>query len=123
MIIAPGSQKYVIETTGLTNIDLTDATEFSFKIWGAGGGGTGEGCGGPYSGGSGGFGAKTVTVPTGDTSSLNVFVGSTGLGDNAAGLSGYGAGRGGQRTYIAWVPTDPVLLYGSWQGEEVQVSW
>ena len=105
LIIAPGSQKYVIETTGLTTIDLTDATEFSFKIWGAGGGGTGEGCGGPYSGGSGGFGAKTVTVPTGDTSSLSVFVGATGLGDSAAGLSGYGAGRGGQRTYISWTPT------------------
>ena len=100
-----GTTTYSLTTTGLTSIPLTNATEFSFKIWGAGGGGTGEGCGGPYSGGSGGFGTRTVTVPTGDTSSLNVFVGATGLGDSAAGLSGYGAGRGGQRTYVEWTPT------------------
>ena len=106
-----GSQTYVIESTGITNVPLTDATEFTFKIWGAGGGGTGEGCGGPYSGGAGGFGAKTVTVPSGDTSSLTVFVGATGLGDSSAGLSGYGAGRGGQRTYIEWVPTGSVGGY------------
>ena len=105
LVSGGGSQTYVIESTGLTTIPLTDATEFSFKIWGAGGGGTGEGCGGPYSGGAGGFGAKTVTVPSGDTSSLSVFVGATGLGDTAAGLTGYGAGRGGQRTYISWTPT------------------
>ena len=108
---ATGTTTYSLTTTGLTSIPLTDATEFSFKIWGAGGGGTGEGCGGPYSGGAGGFGAKTVTVPSGDTSSLSVFVGATGAGDSGAGLSGYGAGRGGQRTYIEWVPTGSIGGY------------
>jgi hypothetical protein len=50
-------------------------------------------------------------VPDGDTSSLNVFVGASGAGDSAAGLSGYGAGRGGQRTYIEWLPTGSSVAF------------
>lgn len=111
VVASSGTTTYSLTTPGLTSIPLTDATEFTFKIWGAGGGGTGEGCSGPYSGGSGGFGTRTVTVPDGDTSSLNVFVGASGAGDSAAGLSGYGAGRGGQRTYISWVPTGSSVAF------------
>ena len=101
LVVGPGNQQLIIDSVGLTTIDLADATDFTFKIWGAGGGGTGECPSGSFSGGSGAYAAGTISnVGAGD--SLTVFVGSTGLGDSAAGMSGYGAGRGGQRSELAY---------------------
>ena len=100
LVVGPGNQQLIIDSVGLTTIDLTDATDFTFKIWGAGGGGTGECPSGSFSGGSGGYASGTITnVGSGD--SLTVFVGSTGLG-SPVGLSGYGAGRGGQRSELSY---------------------
>ena len=101
LVVGPGNSTLVIDSLGSTTVDLTDATDFTFKIWGAGGGGTGECPSGSFSGGSGGYASGTISnIGSGD--SLTVFVGSTGLGDSAAGMSGYGAGRGGQRSELAY---------------------
>lgn len=91
---------FIITNTGQTNIPIPSAaSEFTFKIWGAGGAGTGEGF--PVRGGSGGFAKGTILIPESNTNSINIFVGATGLG-SPSGMSGYGAGRGGQRSEMAF---------------------
>ena len=103
LIGSGGSQTYQIVNTGETTIPLpTGTTDFEYWIWGAGGGGQGECPSGSFSGGSGGYATGTVTVPSNNTNSITVFVGATGSGDQAAGMSGYGAGRGGQRSEITF---------------------
>ena len=98
-----GSQTYQIVNTGETSIPLpSGTTDFEYWIWGAGGGGQGECPTGSFSGGSGGYATGTVTVPSNNTNGITVFVGATGSGDQAAGMSGYGAGRGGQRSEITF---------------------
>jgi hypothetical protein len=68
-----------------------------FKAWGAGGDGTGENCGGPYSGGSGGYVEGKMNVSSSEV--ISIFVGQTGQG-STGGLAGSGAGQGGQFSYV-----------------------
>ena len=43
----------------------------------------------------------TILIPESNTNNINVFVGATGLG-SPSGMSGYGAGRGGQRSEMTF---------------------
>jgi hypothetical protein len=96
LVAAPLETDFVITNPGSTNIPIpSSASEFTFKIWGAGGSGVGEGF--PVRGGSGGFAMGTISIPDSNTNAITVFVGATGLG-SPSGMSGYGAGRGGQRS-------------------------
>ena len=72
-------------------------SSITFKVWGSGGAGVGEGCGGPYSGGSGGYVQGRLNVSSTDI--ISIFVGQTGQG-STGGLAGYGAGQGGQFSYV-----------------------
>ena len=80
------------------NVPITSSS-MTAKVWGSGGAGTGENCGGPYSGGSGGYVQGTIPVSGG--SSVQVYVGASGLG-SPSGLSGYGAGRGGEFSRVVY---------------------
>jgi hypothetical protein len=75
------------------------ATSMKFKVWGSGGDGVGEGCGGPYSGGSGGYVEGVYPVSKGQT--VTVYVGATGAAGGGA-LIGYGAGAGGEGSLILY---------------------
>jgi len=100
VVAGAAETNFVITNTGQTNIPIPSAaSEFTFKIWGAGGAGTGEGF--PVRGGSGGFAMGTILIPDNNTDSINVFVGASGLG-SPVGMSGYGAGRGGQRSEMTF---------------------
>lgn len=108
LISSVGSQTYTITTPGETNIPIpTGASEFTFWIWGAGGGGIGE-CpasgeglqAGNFSGGSGAFATGTISNLS-STDTLKVFVGGAAQG-SSSGMSGYGAGRGGQRSELLY---------------------
>lgn len=100
IVAGAAETNFVITNTGQTNIPIPSAaSEFTFKIWGAGGAGTGEGF--PVRGGSGGFAMGTILIPESNTNSINVFVGAAGLG-SPSGMSGYGAGRGGQRSEMTF---------------------
>ncbi len=100
VVAGAAETNFVITNPGQTNIPIPSAaSEFTFKIWGAGGAGTGEGF--PVRGGSGGFAKGTILIPESNTNSINVFVGATGLG-SPVGMSGYGAGRGGQRSEMTF---------------------
>ena len=100
VVAGAAETNFVITNTGQTNIPIPSAaSEFTFKIWGAGGAGTGEGF--PVRGGSGGFAMGTILIPESNTNSINIFVGATGLG-SPSGMSGYGAGRGGQRSEMTF---------------------
>jgi hypothetical protein len=68
-----------------------------FKAWGSGGDGTGENCGGPYSGGSGGYVEGKMNVSSSEV--ISIFVGQTGQG-STGGQAGSGAGQGGQFSYV-----------------------
>jgi hypothetical protein len=85
----------------------SDRHSLTFKVWGAGGGGIGE-CGG-NSGGSGGYVQGTIGVSPGDT--VTVFVGSSDAGSQC-GQCGYGAGKGGQ---YSWIKVNGTL-YGGGNG-------
>lgn len=67
----------------------------TFKIWGGGGEGGGE-CGGRY-GGAGGYTQGTIPVSPGTP--VRVFVGA-GSGGSPCGACGFGAGTGGQYSYV-----------------------
>lgn len=87
------SSPIVYRTAGNANFTIPQGVEkIKFYMWGAGGDGTGEGCGGPYSGGSGGYASGTIDVTFGD-----VFLARVGSYNNGSqdGLEGYGAGKGG----------------------------
>ena len=100
VVAGAAETNFVITNPGQTNIPIPSAaSEFTFKIWGAGGAGTGEGF--PVKGGSGGFAMGTILIPESNTNSINIFVGATGLG-SPVGMSGYGAGRGGQRSEMTF---------------------
>jgi len=100
VVAGAAETNFVITNTGQTNIPIPSAaSEFTFKIWGAGGAGTGEGFN--VRGGSGGFAMGTILIPDNNTDSINVFVGASGLG-SPVGMSGYGAGRGGQRSEMTF---------------------
>ena len=101
LIATGGSQTYTLTTPGETNIPIPfGADDFTFWLWGAGGQGQGECPSGSFSGGSGGFAtAKISNIDS--TDSLTVFVGASGSG-SPVGQSGYGAGRGGQRSEILY---------------------
>ena len=101
VVASSGTTSYSITTTGETSIPIPiGATDFTFWIWGAGGQGQGECPSGNFSGGSGGFAtAKISNVDS--TDSLSVFVGASGSG-SPVGQSGYGAGRGGQRSELLY---------------------
>ena len=75
------------------------ATSMKFKVWGSGGDGVGEGCGGPYSGGSGGYVEGVYPVSKGQT--VTVYVGATGAAGGGA-LVGSGAGAGGEGSLILY---------------------
>ena len=101
LISTGGSQTYTLTTPGQTTIPIpSGASEFTFWLWGAGGQGQGECPSGNFSGGSGGFVTSTISnISSNDT--LTVFVGASGLG-SPVGQSGYGAGRGGQRSELLY---------------------
>ena len=83
---------------GISSFDIPPGVNnITFKAWGAGGDGTGEGCGGPYSGGSGGYVEGKMNVSSSDI--ISIFVGQTGQG-STGGQAGYGAGQGGQFSYV-----------------------
>ncbi len=109
VVAGAAETNFVITNTGQTNIPVpSSASEFTFKIWGAGGAGTGEGF--PVRGGSGGFAKGTILIPNNNTNSITVFVGASGLG-SPVGMSGYGAGRGGQRSEMTF-GSDTVYVGG-----------
>lgn len=93
------SNTYIAFTNpGLANFDVpAGINNITFKVWGAGGDGTGEGCGGPYSGGSGGY--VEGKMNTSSTDFIAIWVGQSGSG-STGGLAGYGAGQGGQYSYV-----------------------
>ena len=83
---------------GISSFDIPPGVNnITFKAWGAGGDGTGENCGGPYSGGSGGYVECKMNVSSSDI--ISIFVGQTGQG-STGGQAGYGAGQGGQFSYV-----------------------
>ena len=83
-------------TTGTHTYTIpSQGASITAKVWGAGGSGTGE-CN-TKTGGSGGYVQGTISVSPGDT--INVFVGATNAG-SPQGQAGYGAGRGGQFSYV-----------------------
>ena len=101
VVASSGTTSYSITTTGETSIPIPNgATDFTFWIWGAGGQGQGECPSGNFSGGSGGFASATISNIS-STDTLTVFVGASGLG-SPVGQSGYGAGRGGQRSELLY---------------------
>ena len=101
LISTGGSQTYTLTTPGQTTIPIPfGASDFSFWLWGAGGQGQGECPTGSFSGGSGGFATGRISNLS-STDTLTVFVGASGLG-SPVGMTGYGAGRGGQRSELLY---------------------
>ena len=101
LISTGGSQTYTLTTPGQTTIPIpSGASDFTFWLWGSGGQGQGECPSGSFSGGSGGFATGKISNLD-STDSLTVFVGASGLG-SPVGQSGYGAGRGGQRSELLY---------------------
>ena len=101
LISTGGSQTYTLTTPGQTTIPIPfGASDFSFWLWGAGGQGQGECPTGSFSGGSGGFATGKISNIS-STDTLTVFVGASGLG-SPVGMTGYGAGRGGQRSELLY---------------------
>ena len=99
--------------TYYVNVPAT-ATSMTAKVWASGGAGTGESCGGPYSGGSGGYVQGTIPVTSG--SSVEVYVGASGLG-SPVGQSGYGAGRGGEFSRVVYGPSYLIAGGGGGAGQ------
>lgn len=101
VVASSGTTSYSITTTGETSIPIPNgSTDFTFWLWGAGGQGQGECPSGSFSGGSGGFATGKISNLD-STDSLTVFVGASGSG-SPVGQSGYGAGRGGQRSELLY---------------------
>jgi len=96
-VLSPSSP-IVYRTVGNANFTIpSGVSQFTFHMWGAGGDGVGEDCGGPYSGGSGGYVTGTVNTTGGE-----VFLAQVGNYNNgsSSGLEGYGAGKGGGFTSL-----------------------
>ena len=92
---------YIASNNQNTTYNVTvpaDATSMTAKVWGSGGAGVGENCGGPYSGGSGGYVQGTIPVNGG---SVQILIGASGQGSQA-GLSGFGAGDGGYFSTVSY---------------------
>jgi len=84
--------------TYYVNVPST-ATSMTAKVWASGGQGVGECPSGSFSGGSGGYVQGTISVTSG--SSVQVYVGASGLG-SPSGQSGSGAGRGGELSRVVY---------------------
>jgi hypothetical protein len=84
--------------TYYVNVPAT-ATSMTAKVWASGGQGVGECPSGSFSGGSGGYVQGTIPVTSG--SSVQVYVGASGLG-SPSGQSGSGAGRGGELSRVVY---------------------
>ena len=119
LVIISGNNTYIVTTTGEITIPLTNASSVEFHLWGAGGQGVGECPTGSFSGGSGGYATGTITIPENNTTDLEVFVGATGLG-SPVGQSGYGAGRGGQRSELKFGTTEIYVGGGGGAGQNGQ---
>jgi len=102
----PLSLTYYFNNTGDFTISSSQipptATDFIFKIWAAGGSGSGEGS--VRRGGSGGFATGKITIPTGNTNDVQISVGATANGGPPSPRLGYGYGAaaGGERSSVGF---------------------
>lgn len=117
-VVAPAVTTYTFETPGETSFPVpAGATAFTFKVWAAGGAGSGEGS--VRRGGSGGFVKGKITIPAGNTNNIEISVGATANGGppNPNLGYGYGAAAGGERSSLSFGSTQVIVGGGGGAGQ------
>lgn len=116
--VTPQTQTTTYTTVGASTLVIPSwAATLSFKIWGSGGTGTGEGV--SVRGGSGGYVGGTFTVTPGDT--FTIYVGTNGAG-SPTGPAGFGAGTGGEFSYIRNADNSRIAIAGGGGGAGQKAS-
>jgi len=118
-VAAPLITKFTFTTSGsiTANNFPPAAIGINFKIWGAGGSGSGEGS--VRRGGSGGFAVGTISIPENNTDALYFSVGKTGNGGPPSPRLGYGYGAaaGGERSSIDFGSAQVIVGGGGGAGQ------
>ena len=110
---------YSTQGTYTSTVD-PQASSLTVKVWGAGGGGTGECPSNSFSGGSGGHVEGTISVTGGNT--VTVYVGGAAAGSKTSPYSqaGYGAGNGGGLSAVKYGSNIMVAGGGGGAGQNGQ---